>query len=1732
MAIGASQGNVIASAFVRIQPETSGFGPALRQTLATNLLQLEKQNEGFLNKVKGSIGTTAKLFATAGATSLSLFGASAISSAKDLEKTSNAFKGLFGSVSEGKKQFDAVFKLAEVTPFEGSGLAKDFQKFTASFASQGVPLKTASDKTMKILQSLADGGSALGASSENIDGFALALTQTVGKGKLTGEEIRQMTNNLSGFNVVAAVANHTGMSTAKVYEEMRKGAISSDVAIESIMEGLNKIPGAAGASARQLRTVSGAMSTVKDIFQRSTFDGLAEPLKVVANTLVDNAEVFRAVFKTMAEELGGLVITSSGIFSEVISDFDATFGKLAIGGLQAAGASLYGFKDGLKESLQQLGILGDLLQKNQGYFVLLGRGLGNISVGFSEFFTHVIKGFEPTFKVFSVFFDMFGRGFKDVMRVFGPQLERGLTDSGMAIMGVFNNLRESFTNVFDSKVAASFLKTLAAVGRGLFDLVIKPLDALSMKTDGIANGFEKMLKTWTPPLKEFQAAITGLSSQIADIFTGIDTNALSDFAAGTGKHVIEAFTALAQYGGIFVNIMETLLQVLTPINEIFGNLAEQAGAAFIVFKLTGSPLLTLISLFKDLDTGMVVFFLTLSKVVPLIKQTQAALASLKTSQFLGGLTQITNGVKLLGKTTSGTSLSLSQFVGQLNGTGQIGNRTAGTLQKILSNNGVSNLNVGFKENQKILLDFANGAKSTRNAVGPLTQEMTKLTMASGRFTTTNRGITGILAGFSNGFTKASTAAQAFNSNGSKISTTASGLAVVSKNAQDASVGMQSTLKPASALGGALGSIGGLATSLGLGIGVSLLTSHLASAAEQASKTKQQIKEMADLSFSYLKAGTGQEKDQALAEAATGIQDRFGENKKALGTFNSLLARNNLSTEQFWRDMNANSKTRTKTVGLLVKDLLKETARSNGGGDIFESTKKGFRDISSKKNEQALDFYTKLATVDGAELKRSIGVRNKGTLETILKSAGVTEREWAKASKVQRDKIIKDSGFDKLFQTSVGDDGKLQVKGQVQLTEKNKEVAVVLGQISKGAIDGKYALDQYNKSLLDSETLAKDAAESYKLFGESQKIALSSSSAFFDKVFEASNPENIAKMTSLAKAAKQIGLDGSKLIQKQEGRDFLTPFSGFKEAEDAIKTNVNAPVAQTIGLLKQSNEEVVKFGKNIGLSADEIKKVQIATGDLTYAEDLGAFVDQLSGAGKLGGGNLQAILREAIKLSPEDQKTFLDSIPTEEARKVVEKGLKDIKGNVLLDVDPTVFSNLKAALDNAGKGKNLNMDFLNLNGTKSIAARNAISDLFASGIPIIQNLNKEFKDGKISLDNYAKGVTDSRSQIIEALTAETQNAKEAKNIYAAIGLTNEVAQIKTLIDGKPPKEASQIIKSYLDGFTKEEWTIKLTAAFDLDPARGTKELRKKLDEFNASNDKRGFGGMDPQALAAMVGKSDLRGSEIAFDMIPEIKPENWSKFFNSLSAENHQLALEVLPQMDKEKLTAVVKGLPKEQAVALLAELDDQQLANALLKLPKNQITRLIPEMDRTELFNALALMPKTHMTRILANLPIEEKNKLINEMKTINPTLYATLSLTDRARADFQAMLDSGRVFSAPVRFRNGRVEGGNGLFNAEGGIFNEATFGIFGEAGSEAIIPMTRPKRALQLLKQSGLYDLAVTHAKSGTPSSLSASSIDNRRDNSQKIEVNVDMRGTKTTDPEGMALMLASRLTNGIRR
>jgi len=63
----------------------------------------------------------------------------------------------------------------------------------------------------------------------------------------------------------------------------------------------------------------------------------------------------------------------------------------------------------------------------------------------------------------------------------------------------------------------------------------------------------------------------------------------------------------------------------------------------------------------------------------------------------------------------------------------------------------------------------------------------------------------------------------------------------------------------------------------------------------------------------------------------------------------------------------------------------------------------------------------------------------------------------------------------------------------------------------------------------------------------------------------------------------------------------------------------------------------------------------------------------------------------------------------------------------------------------------------------------------------------------------------------------------------------------------------------------------------------------------------------------------------------------------------------------------------------------------------------------------------------------------------------------------------------------------------AEGAIINTPTFAQIGEAGAEAVIPLTRPARALSLMQQSGLDQLVVSGSGQPTETDVTVLNIEN---------------------------------------
>jgi phage-related protein len=150
------------------------------------------------------------------------------------------------------------------------------------------------------------------------------------------------------------------------------------------------------------------------------------------------------------------------------------------------------------------------------------------------------------------------------------------------------------------------------------------------------------------------------------------------------------------------------------------------------------------------------------------------------------------------------------------------------------------------------------------------------------------------------------------------------------------------------------------------------------------------------------------------------------------------------------------------------------------------------------------------------------------------------------------------------------------------------------------------------------------------------------------------------------------------------------------------------------------------------------------------------------------------------------------------------------------------------------------------------------------------------------------------------------------------------------------------------------------------------------------------------------------------------------------------------------------------------------------------------------------------MTNILAPAGVRAAEGLANGFKLGLAGFINTLRNLDTLIVGAVGNLNS-TLFNAGVQLINGlilgmasriddlRVEVGiaRGLATsilANGGIINQPTLAVMGEAGAEAVIPLTRPIQAMRVMRQAGLDQMVLN--STGTPSASSASLLDGATD------------------------------------
>jgi len=244
----------------------------------------------------------------------------AISFNSMLQTAQIGFTTMLGSAEKAQKFLEDMADFAIRTPFEYPELLEAAKRMLAyGFAAEEV---------LPTLRAVGDASAALGSGSVGIDRITLALGQIRAKGKLSGEEMRQLTE--AGVPAWHILAEAMGKTVPELQNMVSKGLIPGGKAVEMLTKGMTKRFG--GMMASMEDTWQGVTSSIKDIWRmtvgtltQNLFSGLNAMLIKVRDFLSQFYSMLNAVMGKKAKQATDELVDSTKDQAEAMVDLgDAT----------------------------------------------------------------------------------------------------------------------------------------------------------------------------------------------------------------------------------------------------------------------------------------------------------------------------------------------------------------------------------------------------------------------------------------------------------------------------------------------------------------------------------------------------------------------------------------------------------------------------------------------------------------------------------------------------------------------------------------------------------------------------------------------------------------------------------------------------------------------------------------------------------------------------------------------------------------------------------------------------------------------------------------------------------------------------------------------------------------------------------------------------------------------------------------------------------------------------------------------------------------------------------------------------------------------------------------------------------------------------------------------------------------------------------------------------------------
>ncbi len=244
-----------------------------------------------------------------------------------MEQSEIAWSTMLKSESAAQKMLADLQQFAKETPFDFPGLEQSARRLLAmGFAAQDV---------IPMMTTLGDAAAALGLGADGVNRLALALGQMRAKTKVSGEEMRQLTE--AGVPAWDILAQAMGKSVQETMKLATQGKIASDVFVQAFQTFSQQNYG--GMMVAQSQTFSGAMANIKDSLTMGMADAFQPLFNALSQAAVQIAdfvntpkfEQFAAQVRSSMEKVGEYITNA---FSFIMDNAEAIIGGLT--GIAAA----------------------------------------------------------------------------------------------------------------------------------------------------------------------------------------------------------------------------------------------------------------------------------------------------------------------------------------------------------------------------------------------------------------------------------------------------------------------------------------------------------------------------------------------------------------------------------------------------------------------------------------------------------------------------------------------------------------------------------------------------------------------------------------------------------------------------------------------------------------------------------------------------------------------------------------------------------------------------------------------------------------------------------------------------------------------------------------------------------------------------------------------------------------------------------------------------------------------------------------------------------------------------------------------------------------------------------------------------------------------------------------------------------------------------------------------------